>query len=551
MLIQLPRAVDREGLLGPLSAGQMVRGDWVPLYTVDADYRRRITRRNPLRFALVYLPHALRGTNTRGVMSISRLHADMARAALRWTDDSRPWRDAWVAPRGAAKSTWACLVLPLWALAHGWRRFALLYSDTGDQIRVHMGDIRRELDGNDLLRQDFPGLIPDRRTRGTTDTAMTVVGRDGVAIAARGMDAKTLGIKISNTRPDLIVLDDVEPAEGQYSDRARAVRLDTITNVVLPMNPRAAVQLTGTVTRWGSIAHAVVRAAIGDGPPEPWITGTGFRPRYYPAVLPADWSPSGRLVAEIDRSASAGGVANAERSLWPAAWPLHEFLIPLRENEPGNYALNYLGQPPEPGGEHWTARSFRYRKLRSTGDIVHVDPAVTIAPDRDETAVAVLGNAIGPTGVAVLHYVRGRRVTGSQLRTWLVRLLRENPHITTVVLEENAGGDWAEILLRPRQDGRDPWPAGVRLVLYKAWEPKRDRFHTLEGRYERTEIVHAEMFPELERQMIRYPHVPHDDLMDTVAGGLEYLRDPHKLKSDGRTPVYRVAVLPRVAPAVR
>lgn len=538
MLIQLPRTVDREALLGPLSAGQVVRGDWVPLYTVDADYRRRITRRNPLRFALVYLPHALRGTNTRGVMSMSPLHVDMARAALRWTDNSRPWRDAWVAPRGAAKSTWACLVLPLWALAHSWRRFALLYSDTGDQIRVHMGDIRRELDGNDLLRQDYPGLIPDRRTRGTTDTTMTVVGRDGVAIAARGMDAKTLGIKISNTRPDLIVLDDVEPAEGQYSDRARAVRLDTIMNVVLPMNPRAAVQLTGTVTRWGSIAHAVVRAAIGDGPPEAWITGTGTRVRYYPAILPAGWRPSGRLVGEVDRSAPPEGMDSAERSLWPAAWPLPE-LIALRENEPGNYALNYLGQPQEPGGEHWTARSFRYRKLRSTGDIVHVDPAVTVTDASDETAVAVLGNAIGPTGVAVLHYVRGRRVTGSQLRTWLVRLLRENPHITTVVLEENAGGDWAEILLRPRQDGRDPWPAGVRLVLYRASEPKRDRFHTLEGRYERGEIVHAVMFPELERQMIRYPHVPHDDLMDTVAGGLEYLRHPTHQR-------YRVAHLATV-----
>jgi len=532
--IQLPRGVDRAALLAPLAAGELVRGSWAPLYTLDADYRRQITRKNVLRFMLVYLSHLLRGPNTGGVMSASRLHVDMARAALRWTAHDQPFRDAWVAPRGAAKSTWTTVGLVLWALAHRWRRTVLIYSDTEAQVRIHMGEIRRELERNDWLREDYPTLVPDRRVRGTVDTTFQVIGQEGESITAKSMGSSDLGLKVAGGRPDLVVLDDIEPEAGQYSDREQAARLEKIGNVVLPMNPRAVVQMLGTVTRWGSLSHDVVRAAIGDGEPAGWITGMAFRPRYYPAIIPAGVTEDGEPVGE--------------RSLWPAAWSL-PWLQALQENEPGNYALNYAGQPPEPGGEHWTAQTFRYRRWPTVGDIVHVDPAVTVTATSDETAVCVLGlvdlaqlptSWVRPPTVPIgVHYVRGRRVTGSQLRTWLVRMLHENPHVTTVVLEENAGGDWAEILLRPRVDGRDPWPASVRLVLYRASEPKRDRFHTLEGRYERKEIVHARIFPELERQMIRYPHVPHDDLMDTVAGGVEYLRNPHRMTAAGR-PVYRV-----------
>jgi hypothetical protein len=522
MEIQVPRSVDRERLLAPLRAGQMVRGTWVPLYELDSDYRKRITKRNPLRFALVYMPHALKSELTNNNASLSVLHVDMARAALRWEDHSRPWRDGWIAPRSAAKSTWQCLILPLWALAAGWRRFALLVAATTDQVQIQLGDFRRELDMNDFLREDYPELIPDRRARGNSDTADTVSGRGGATIAARGIYQASRGIKVASNRPDLIVLDDVE--EDDDSDQERARRLRKILNVLLPMNERAAVDLVGTVTRWGSLSHAMVRAAIGDGEPEPWITGTGFIPRYYPAILPA-----------------ADAEMGAERSLWPARWPLSQ-LVELREREPDNYALNYLGQPREPGGEHWTAASFRYVTWPTRDSIVHVDPAVTVTPDSDETAVCVIGSAVPRPGVQVVEYCRGRRVTGSQLRTWLVRLLRENQQIRTVVLEENAGGNWAETLMAPRVDGRDPWPAGVDLILYRAWEAKRDRLHTLEGRYERAEVVHRRMIPELERQFIRYPRVPHDDLIDTVAGGVEYVRNPHAVNGRGER-VYRRARL--------
>ncbi len=313
MEIQLPRTVDRDHLLGPLAAGQVVRGSWVEHWTVDADYRRRITRKSLLRFMLVYLPHLLRDQGRPdSPLSMSLLHADYARAALRWTEPGRPFRDAWIAPRGASKSTWATIGSVLWSLAHGWRRTALLYSDTTDQIRVHMGDIRRELERNDLLREDYPLLLPDRRVRGTVDTTWTIVGQDGQSITARSMGTADRGLKVAGGRPDLIVLDDVE-GDGGLAENERAARLEKIGNVILPMNPRAVVQLVGTVTRWGSLGHDVVRAATGDGEPAAWVTGMGFRPRYYPAVLVTMPGPSAACGPRPGRWSSCAGCASESR----------------------------------------------------------------------------------------------------------------------------------------------------------------------------------------------------------------------------------------------
>lgn len=505
MRLEVPRELDRARLLGPLGAdpraGSMVSGQWQPHYQVDVDYRRDVTAEDPLRFALVYLPHLLSSPETSGRSSISPMHVHLARVGRRWIAGRAELgpRDAVIGPRGGAKSTWARILL-LWALAHGHRRFAMIYSHTSSQVHRHMAALRADLRSNERLLADFPGLTLVRDSR----LELNLAG--GSAVMALGMGEATLGaVSHTGRRPDLLLLDDIEPSKGQYSDTARAARLDDVHEVVLPQSEHAATLLVGTVTRWGSITHALARAATGAPDPEEWIAGARWAPARFPALLSGEDGP--------------------ERSMWPARWST-EYLIDLRAGEPRSFQLNFQCEPPMPGGQHWTAASFRYRSWPVGRSIVHVDPALTVSPTSDETAVCVVSDVAGRAGVHQVDYCRGRRVTGSQLRTWLVRLLTTNPQVATVVLEENAGGNWAEILTSPRLDGRDGWPRGVDLVLYRASRPKRDRLADLDARYDRREVWHRAPLPELEQQMIRYPHVDHDDLMDTVAGGVEYLRAP-------------------------
>src|SRR5688572_8680746 len=92
-----------------------------------AKLRRAVDEKDPLRFALVYLPHHLKDAD--GNISLSEVHAEWIDAALTWGDTAAPGeeRDAYVAPREMGKSTWFFLLLPMWAAATGRVRFAAAF----------------------------------------------------------------------------------------------------------------------------------------------------------------------------------------------------------------------------------------------------------------------------------------------------------------------------------------------------------------------------------------------------------------------------------------
>lgn len=235
--------------------------------------RREATRRDPALFALVYLWQHLRDAD--GRVSLSPIHLAWAKRAKRWAKPlGEPMSDrrAEVAPRETGKSTWHFLLLPMWAAAHGHRRFCAAFADTEAQATTHLATFRRELDVNRLLRLDFPDLCsPRTKGRGTVeaDRVSLYHAKSGFVFAAAGMDSSNLGMKVGDARPDLIVLDDIEPHEGRYSADLAKKRLNTLRQAILPLNIRATVILVGTVTMYGSIVHQVVRAARAPRPLTP------------------------------------------------------------------------------------------------------------------------------------------------------------------------------------------------------------------------------------------------------------------------------------------
>lgn len=486
--IAFPAGTDGRKLLAPLNSAA---------WEHSAEYRRAVTRTSPLLFAITYFPQHLSSAQTKGAMSFSRLHLDIAAGARRWVRNE-PLREAWIAPRGAAKSTWLFLILPLWALAHGHRRHFLAFAHSGPQATQHMANLRMELDTNDLLCHDFPDLAPLARVRGARDNGSTVTLKSGAMIAARGADATSLGLKSgSGDRPDLIVLDDLEPDESNYSTAAKGKRLATLTQTILPMNEQAVVQLAGTVTMHGSITHDLVRAALGEST-EPWIAEERFVPRYYPAI-----------VTDPD--------TGAERSLWPQRWSL-SYLQSIRHTR--SYALNFDNRPGSSaeGGSYWSRDLFRYDPpFVPVRYVMSLDVAVTSGEKSDMYAIAIVGIDISGRRAVVEHVWAGR-VSPAAFKQRVHRLLANprNRSLLAVVLEANNGGDtWREIL--------EPMPRGVTLDLFRVHARKQTRLKAALARYEDGAVWHARPFRELEDQACAYPDVAHDDLLDAVAAGLRYV----------------------------
>ena len=340
-------------------------------------YRKAATRHDPLMFALIYLGRHLKGDATGGKVTLSEVHLAWAEAAKSWmtpADTPQADRHAEIAPREMGKSTWWFLLLPMWAAAHGWVRFAAAFAATPGQAETHLASFKSELDNNALIRHDYPDLVaPKTRGRGQVeaDRVSLYHARSGFVFAASGIDASNLGIKVGDQRPDLIVLDDIEPHEARYSAALAAKRLDTLRSAIFPLNVRAHVVIVGTVTMPGSIIHQLVRSAQGLvlDDDEKWIEEESIEAHHYPAIIPND--------------------DGTRRSVWPEAWA-YEWLASIEHTR--TYAKNYANDPRGIDGDYWTLDDIETGDLPGvTRVLVSVDPAVTTKGTSDYTGIAVIG----------------------------------------------------------------------------------------------------------------------------------------------------------------
>ncbi len=468
----------------------------------SADYRRAVTRVDPLVFALVYLGHHLKSQETGGRITLSGFHLDLIEQAKKWIiPDTEPaqHRDAYVAPRGCGKSTWLFLILPLWAAAHGWRKFIAAFADSTTQAELHLATFKHELDTNTVLRHDYPDLCtPARRRTGTVqaDRAGMLVTKARFIFAARGIDAASLGMKVDEKRPDLLILDDVEPSGSNYSAHQKEKRLATVLDAVLPLNVFARVVLSGTVTMPGSIVHDLVRTVTQPGEPvEEWVTTENWRCHYYPAIIT---DPNN----------------GTERSIWPEKWPL-DYLNSIRHTR--SFRLNYMNDPLAAPGDYWTDEDFWFDVPTAiTRRILSIDPATTTKTTSDYTGLAVIG--YDPTaGRCAVEYTRGLKLTPAELRAHVLGLLGARPQIRGVLIETNQGGDtWAEILA----------PLPVQILTVHQTEPKPVRAARVLDYYQSGLVAHDGHQRAFEEQAVIFPRGTNDDVLDAVCSGVNhFLKD--------------------------
>lgn len=474
---------------------------------------RRALAADPVAFAVLYCARHLKSPE--GEITFSEVHYEWARIAEGWRDTLAPQsnRHAFIAPRETGKTTWWFLILPLWAAANKIVHFAVAFAHADSQAREHLATFKRELETNALLRADFPELCePARRQSGTTlaDRQGMLHTKAGFVFAARGVDTASLGLKVGEIRPDLLILDDIEPDEANYSTAATShgrrslaeKRLGTVTDAIFPLNIRARVVMVGTVTMPDSIMHQLVKVAHGADEPElRWIKDEKITPHHH---IPIVTDPDG-----------------SERSIWPAKWSL-EWLISMRHTR--SYAKNYLNDPLGLDGGFWTLDDFVYGPLDPppTRYLLQLDPAVTTKGTSDYTGWAVVAfRPPSPHYPAACEVVAAGQVklAGEALRTWVLTKIIEHPRIRAVRVEVNQGGElWYTVL----------HDLPCKLLVHTSSEPKEVRFSYALDFYQRGGglVRHRERLRAAEEQMVAFPRAPFDDIADAVCSGILYFLRP-------------------------
>lgn len=510
-----------------------------PAMLVVPECRRELTRYSPLLFALLYLPDHLKDDYEGAQITFSEFHVELAEAAKRWalpTRRPRADRDAYVCPRESGKTTWLFLILPLWAAAHGHKKFIAAFADSGAQAEMHLLTFKRELDQNQLLRADYPDLcVAARRRSGgnESDTKSLLVTKAGFVFGAKGVDAKALGMKLGHRRPDLLILDDIEPDESNYSDYQKDKRLATLQNAILPLNIRARVVIAGTVTMPGSIIHDLVKTITRPGEePARWVVDECIRVHYYKAIIKDD-------------------VTGTERSLWPAKWPL-AFLKAIEHTR--SYKLNYDNNPLARDGVYWTEADFVHATVPAlTHALLSIDPAVTDKNRSDFTAMAVVAYS-KPHRRCVVRAAWARRVQpGEPLRGWVLAVLEEYPEIRGIVVETNQGGAlWRNTVLKgmpvPVRTKHQSEPKEVRAARLLERYQTRPRVTIAGGKpveepaavAKLPQVVHEQPLHDAEEQMVAFPKGTNDDLVDVIGTGVDVFIPPvrRRAKAASRQPQY-------------
>ena len=501
---------------------------------VQAEVRRTLAQ-DPVAFAIIYFGHHLKSPE--GDISFSVAHYDWAATALQWAGGQpqpRECRDAVVAPRECGKTTWWFLILPLWAACNGHKTFIAAFASAGAQAEAHLATMKLELENNALLQNDYPGIttMARKRTGGTVaDRGGMIRSANGFVFAARGIDSSVLGMKVDNRRPEVLILDDVEPDESSYSADMMIKRLATITDAIFPLNIRAAVVLIGTVTMPGSVMHQCVKAALGVDTAD-WIADENIRCHYIPAIINED--------------------DGSRRSVWPEKWPL-SFLEGIEHTR--SYAKNYANDPMARDGVYWVREDFRYGELEGcTKTGLFVDPAVTSKKTSDFTGLAVVSFRPGryetvPTGKrdgrgvpqmrqrivepaqVVIRESQGVRLTGRHLRRHIEGILARYPQIRLLYVESNQGGDlWSEVFMG--------LPA-VTVQQHNSTTSKEVRFAEGLEHWQAGNVWHARRFGTLEEQAVGFPNTPYDDVIDAAVSGVRYfLGKPHAVPVKARQETY-------------
>lgn len=190
----------------------------IALLKNDRDFRVNLTRNSHQWFFMTYLRD-----------HVTYPLADMHREIFRLTQGDDSLVTA-VAFRSSGKSTILSLSFPIWAVLSGRKKFILIVSKTEAQVKQIMYNIKAELEGNPYLISDFG---PFNAGDVWNELSLVLHGHRA-RIVGVSVEHSLRGLKHLSSRPDLVILDDVEDMESVRTGDSRDKRYRWFKSEVIP-----------------------------------------------------------------------------------------------------------------------------------------------------------------------------------------------------------------------------------------------------------------------------------------------------------------------------
>lgn len=491
--------------------------DFNPILLESPEGRRALTETDPLLFALIYFPHHLRDFDGAPI-TLCGFHIDIIEYAKSWMVNSgakpmKHYRDLFLAPRQSGKSTWSFLLLPMWAGAHGHKKFVAAFSNKEEQAEGHLKTFKFEIESNELLREDYPEFTTLMLTQGNKpimNNSNQIQMSNGFIFMAKGVDTGVLGMKVGQYRPDILLFDDIEPGESNYSAYQANQRRETLQSDLFMLNAWAHVTIVGTTTMPDSLIDQMRKfhefTEEYDGDPAllrealpfelRWVFDENIKTHYWPVIMEDE---------------------NGEYSMWPERWDMDTL---NRERHTRVFQKNMMNKPVSTDGGYWEESDIEIDEPESYRGpcILSVDPAVTTAKNSDFTGMAVLQKGID--GKIYVRFSEHFKVSPDDLRKKAEDLV-EKYGVNVIITETNQGGDlWKQVFGKLN--------AKYVPIRHNSGQTKSTRASQAFDLYRQGKVVHTDHFGSLVEEMLIFPKGRHDDALDAVTQGVLQLNKKSK-----------------------
>lgn len=396
--------------------------------------------------------------------------------------------------RGSAKSTIMTMSYPIWAvIGVQQKKFVLIASQTQYQARVHLMNIKRELESNELLANDLGPFVEQREEWGSTSL---FIPKFNARITAISTEQSVRGIRHGAFRPDLIIADDVEDSNSVKTKDGRNKTFDWYTSEIIPAGDTNTKRIVvGNLLHEDSLLmrlkDRIERNDI-DGVFCEWPIVKDDKPTW-----PGKF-PNAKSIDTLRRS-----IAN--RIAWEREYMLH--LVADDEQIITHDMIHRYGELP-------TVLRGEYTRI-----ILGVDLAISENDKADFTAILVID--VRGHGDSMRMYIRpfptNKRLSFNATVEQLKQL--DIVHYQPKIYIEQTAYQAAVVQVL-KADGLD-----VEGVTPKS--DKRSRLSMIADKIERGVILFPENgAEELITQLIGFGVEKHDDLVDALTiAVLEYIRD--------------------------
>lgn len=431
---------------------------------------------------------------------ITHQTADLHRQLFAITEDDNMPLAVVVAFRGSAKSTIMTMSYPIWAVVgKQQKKFVLIASQTQYQARVHLINIKRELEGNELLANDMGPFIEQREEWGSTSL---YIPKYNARITAISAEQSVRGIRHGAHRPDLIIADDVEDMASVKTREGRNKTFDWYTSEIVPAGDTNTKRIAiGNLLHEDSLLMRLKERIEND---------------------------------EIDGTYQEFPIVRNDKSLWPDKYPDQQDLRALRRKV-GNkvawereYMLRIIADDDQVIDGKWIRFYDRLpdmtRENEYINSFVSVDLAISQKSTADCTAIVIIhvfGNKPEDRHYYIDQRYINKRITHLQTLETIVSMyetLRSYQYCDPRVLVEEVQYQAAVVeQLQTR---------GVKAKGIKIHSDKRARLQLSSPLFEQSKVLFSKDrgSTEIIQQLVGFGVEKHDDLADAISMGLNYIQ---------------------------